>query len=75
MASLVLIRGFVLYHDHMHGALLRRSKVARWIFYFYRLLMLTPSRAWRSSHNYHHAHVGKIEGSARGNVRPRRAPS
>jgi omega-6 fatty acid desaturase (delta-12 desaturase) len=66
-ASLVLIRGFVLYHDHMHGALLRRSKLARAMFVVYGLLMLTPPRAWKSSHNYHHAHVGKVEGSERGN--------
>jgi len=67
LASFVLVRGFVLYHDHMHGALLRRSKVARGIFYLYGLLILAPSRAWRSSHNYHHSRVGRIEGSARGN--------
>lgn len=67
VASLVLIRGFVLFHDHMHGALLRRSKIAHAIFVVFGLLMLTPSRSWRSSHNYHHAHVGKVEGSSRGN--------
>ena len=66
VTAAVMIRGFVLYHDHMHGALLRRSKVARALFTVFGLFMLTPPRAWRASHNYHHAHVGKVEGSATG---------
>lgn len=67
IASLVMVRSFVLYHDHMHGALLRRSKIARGLFSLYGLLVLTPPRAWRAKHNYHHARVGKIEGSEIGN--------
>lgn len=67
LASLVMIRGFVLYHDHMHGALLRRSKLARALFSVYGLLVLAPPRAWRANHNFHHAHVGQIESSAVGN--------
>ena len=29
----------------------------------YGLILLTPPRSWRKSHNFHHANVGKIEGS------------
>ena len=63
LAGLLTVRGFILYHDHMHGALLRRSTVARWIMYAYGVLVLTPPRVWRQTHNYHHANNAKIVGS------------
>jgi omega-6 fatty acid desaturase (delta-12 desaturase) len=58
-----MVRGFILYHDHMHGALLPRSFLARAIFRAYAAVALTPPRSWRDSHNYHHTHVGTIAGS------------
>jgi omega-6 fatty acid desaturase (delta-12 desaturase) len=61
--ALVMTRGFVLYHDHMHGALLPRSRVARALFRAYAAIALTPPRSWRASHNYHHTHVGRIADS------------
>jgi omega-6 fatty acid desaturase (delta-12 desaturase) len=63
LAGLTIVRVFILYHDHMHGALLRRSPVARAIFYAFGLLALTPPRVWRETHNYHHANNAKITGS------------
>ena len=62
-AALVMVRAFILYHDFMHGAILSRSGLARVIFYVYSAFSLTPPRSWRASHNFHHANVGKIEGS------------
>ncbi len=58
--GLVLVRTFIIYHDYMHGSLLRESRLARVIMYGLGLLMLTPPRHWRYSHNFHHAHVGKV---------------
>ena len=63
VAGLLLVRGFVIYHDFMHGSILRRSRLARGIMYVYGLLVLTPPRVWRHTHNYHHAHTCKIVGS------------
>jgi omega-6 fatty acid desaturase (delta-12 desaturase) len=63
LGALVMVRGFILYHDHLHGALLPRSALARAIFRAYGAVALTPPRSWRDSHNYHHAHVGTIAGS------------
>ena len=60
VGGLVLVRAFILYHDFMHGALLPRSRLAQVVFYTLGLLMLTPPRHWHFSHNYHHAHVGKV---------------
>ena len=58
--GLVLVRAFIIYHDYMHGSLLRGSRVARVVLYSLGLLMLTPPRHWRFAHNFHHAHVGKV---------------
>jgi omega-6 fatty acid desaturase (delta-12 desaturase) len=63
LAGLTIVRMFILYHDHMHGALLRRPRVARAIFYAFGVLALTPPRVWRETHNYHHANNAKIVGS------------
>ena len=61
--GLVIVRAFILAHDFQHGALLRRSKVGKAIFFVYGLLVLTPPRVWRETHNYHHAHTAKIVGA------------
>ena len=63
LQGLVVVRAFILYHDFMHNALLRGSKIAKWIFYPYGVLVLTPPKVWRQTHNYHHAHTAKIVGS------------
>jgi len=61
--TLMLVRPFILYHDFMHGSMLPGSRLARAIFYSYGATNLTPPRSWRDSHNFHHANVGRIEGS------------
>jgi omega-6 fatty acid desaturase (delta-12 desaturase) len=63
IAGLLIVRAFILFHDHLHGALLRRSRVARTLFYAFGLLILSPPRVWRETHNYHHANNAKIVGS------------
>lgn len=63
LAGLTTVRMFILYHDFLHGAILRRSKVGKALFYVYGLLVLTPPNVWRDSHNYHHANTAKIVGS------------
>jgi len=55
----LFVRGFIVFHDFMHGSLLRGSRLAKVLLYFYGLIMLTPPRYWRQSHNFHHSHVGK----------------
>ena len=62
-AGLTVVRGFILYHDHMHNALLRRSPVAKALFWAYGVLVLTPPKVWKQTHNYHHAHNSKVVGS------------
>jgi omega-6 fatty acid desaturase (delta-12 desaturase) len=54
---------FIVYHDHMHGALLKNSPVVRPVMALYGMLVLAPPKVWRDTHNYHHAHTAKIIGS------------
>jgi omega-6 fatty acid desaturase (delta-12 desaturase) len=63
LATLVLVRTFILYHDFMHGSILPGSRLARILFYSYAAVNLTPPRSWRDSHNFHHANVGRLAGS------------
>lgn len=60
LGALLMVRAFITYHDYMHGAILRKSRLAWWLFRIYAAFALTPPRSWRKSHNYHHGHVGKI---------------
>ncbi|APR80066.1 Fatty acid desaturase [Minicystis rosea] len=63
LEGLVIVRAFILAHDFQHGALLRKSALGSAIFSVYGVLVLTPPRIWRESHNYHHAHTAKIVGA------------
>ncbi len=64
--GLTMVRTFILVHDLHHNAIFRGSPVAKAILEFYGLLVLTPSRIWRDTHNYHHAHTAQTEGPQRG---------
>jgi omega-6 fatty acid desaturase (delta-12 desaturase) len=59
LGGLLFVRAFVLYHDFMHGAILRKSRIGKMLFSLYGLFALTPPQSWRHSHNFHHANVGK----------------
>ncbi len=61
--GLALVRGFCLFHDFQHGALLRGSSAARALFFVYGELLLVPPSVWRETHNYHHAHTAQLVGS------------
>ena len=58
--GLVLVRAFIMFHDTLHGAILKGSGLGRFLMYGIGVLLLTPPRSWRESHNYHHANVGRI---------------
>src|SRR5262249_22008301 len=49
LASALWVRGFMLYHDHQHGAIFFGSKLTRWIFVLFGYLVLAPPRYWRFS--------------------------
>jgi acyl-lipid omega-6 desaturase (Delta-12 desaturase) len=60
--GLVIVRVFVLYHDHQHGAILSGSRLADWMMRGIGLLILSPSSGWKRSHDHHHAHNSKLSG-------------
>ena len=66
LAAMLLVRTFITYHDYMHRAILRRSRLAWILFRLYAALALTPPRSWKKSHNYHHGHVGQISAASIG---------
>lgn len=66
LGGLIMVRAFITYHDYMHGAILRHSRLAWWLFRVYAALALSPPRSWGKSHNYHHGHVGKISAASVG---------
>ncbi|MCK6440811.1 MAG: fatty acid desaturase [Planctomycetes bacterium] len=66
IGGLTMVRAFIIYHDVMHGSILRKSIPALIVMYIYGLLTLSPPSAWRRSHNFHHAAVGKVSGSGIG---------
>ena len=66
LGALLMVRAFITYHDYMHGAILRNSPVAWWLFRIYAALALTPPNSWKKSHNYHHGHVGRISAASVG---------
>ncbi len=66
LLGLVQIRMFIFYHDYLHGALLRKSRLASAWFTVYGFFALAVRSVWKETHNYHHKHNAKIIGSAIG---------
>ena len=64
--ALMFVRMFVIYHDYLHGAILKGSPTARVIMHVFGTLALTPPRVWKHSHNFHHRHNMQIETSSVG---------
>ena len=59
-AGLVMVRFFVIYHDHQHHAILHKSPLADVIFTLYGIFILAPTSIWKRSHDYHHKHNSKL---------------
>ena len=64
--GLVYIRLFIFYHDGMHGAILRRQRLARPIFVGIGYLILAVTSVWQETHDYHHRHNARVIGSSIG---------
>lgn len=62
-AGFTTVRVFILYHDHLHGSLLRKSKWAKGILSLFGVWVMAPPSVWKQTHNYHHAHTAQIIGS------------
>ncbi len=60
LSGLLIVRLFVIYHDHQHRALLDSSKLAQALMFWIGLYSLAPKSIWRSSHNHHHQHNSRL---------------
>ena len=63
LLGMVMVRMFVIYHDHQHHAILPKSKVAKLLMRLWGIFALTPSCIWQHSHNHHHNHNSKLRSS------------
>lgn len=59
-SGLLLVRMFVIYHDHQHHSILRKSVPANIIFTLFGLYILAPPSIWKRSHDYHHNNNSKL---------------
>lgn len=66
VAGLVSIRLFIFFHDHQHGAILRRSKIADGLMHVVGIWLLAVSSVWKETHDYHHRNNARLIGSAIG---------
>ncbi|MGZ0654757.1 fatty acid desaturase family protein [Coraliomargarita sp. W4R53] len=60
LLGLLMVRMFVIYHDHQHHAILPRSKAAKVLMRLWGIFAMTPSCIWQHSHNHHHNHNSKL---------------
>ena len=60
LSGLLIVRMFVIYHDHQHHAILHKSWIADVIMVTFGIYVLAPSSIWKRSHDYHHKHNSKL---------------
>lgn len=60
LVALLLVRLFTIYHDYLHKAILKGSKLAKVIFTFFGFYTLNAPSIWKRSHDYHHKHNSKL---------------
>jgi omega-6 fatty acid desaturase (delta-12 desaturase) len=65
-SGLVIVRLFVIYHDHQHKTILNRSKAADLLFTLFGFYVLAPTGIWSRSHDYHHKNNSKLYSAAIG---------
>lgn len=59
-AGFLIVRLFVIYHDHQHKAILTKSILADVIFTLFGFYVLAPTGIWSRSHDYHHKNNSKL---------------
>lgn len=58
--GLLIVRMFVIYHDHQHHSILYMSVIADIIMTIFGIYVLAPTSIWKRSHDYHHNHNSKL---------------
>ena len=60
ISGFLIVRMFVIYHDHQHKAILDKSPLANLIFTICGFYVLAPTGIWSRSHDYHHKNNSKL---------------
>ena len=60
LGGLLMVRAFVIYHDHQHRSILPDSRLAKVLMKLYGLYCLSPNKVWKESHDFHHKHNSKL---------------
>ena len=60
ISGFLIVRMFVIYHDHQHKAILDKSPIANLIFTIFGFYVLAPTGIWSRSHDYHHKNNSKL---------------
>ncbi len=60
LAGLLMVRMFIIYHDHQHHSILMHSKLASFIMTVYGVFILSPTSIWKRSHDHHHNNNSKL---------------
>ncbi len=68
LASGLLVRMFIFFHDCCHGSFFSSKKVNKIIGYITGVLTFTPYYNWRNSHLLHHATSGNLDQRGIGDV-------
>lgn len=60
LSGLLIVRMFVIYHDHQHHTILHKSQLANMIMTGFGIYVLAPTSIWKRSHDHHHKHNSKL---------------
>jgi acyl-lipid omega-6 desaturase (Delta-12 desaturase) len=60
IAGLLMVRMFIIYHDHQHHSILTHSKLANFIMTVFGFYILSPTSIWKRSHDHHHNNNSKL---------------
>jgi omega-6 fatty acid desaturase (delta-12 desaturase) len=60
LAGLLMVRMFIIYHDHQHHSILTHSKIADVLMTVFGFYILAPTSIWKRSHDHHHNNNSKL---------------
>jgi acyl-lipid omega-6 desaturase (Delta-12 desaturase) len=60
ITGLLMVRMFIIYHDHQHHSILKDSRLANFIMTIFGYFILSPTSIWKRSHDHHHTHNSKL---------------
>ncbi|MBT33198.1 MAG: fatty acid desaturase [Thalassobius sp.] len=66
LSALLIVRFFVIFHDYQHGAILRKSKLAKIIMTIFGIFVMSPASIWKRTHDHHHHHNSKLSNNGVG---------